>query len=200
MSAANAMIESELAYRAVAAALGAVGFAVRFYYQLRMRSVERVSARHLRRDQVYYWLVFAAFMLVFVYAFTPALDFAHIPLQALVRWSGLLLGILGIALLIATHRALGRNWSGQLEIADGHKLVVAGPYRRIRHPMYTAIFCTALAYSLLSANWIVAIANLAAVTLMYRARVADEEQMLIDQFGDDYRAYMRRTGRLIPKF
>jgi protein-S-isoprenylcysteine O-methyltransferase Ste14 len=46
----------------------------------------------------------------------------------------------------------------------------------------------------------VAIANLAAVTLMYWARVADEEQMLIDQFGDEYRAYMRRTGRLIPKF
>ena len=41
----------------------------------------------------------------------------------------------------------------------------------------------ALAYSLLSANWIVAIANLATVTLMYWARVADEEQMLIDQFG-----------------
>jgi len=66
--------------------------------------------------------------------------------------------------------------------------------------MYTAIFCMALAYSLLSANWIVAIANLAAVTLMYWARVADEEQMLIDQFGDEYHAYMRRTGRLIPKF
>lgn len=194
------MIESELAYRAAAAALGAVGFAVRFYYQLRTRSVGRVSARHLQRDQIYYWLVFAAFLLVFVYAFTPALDFAHISLHALVRWSGSLLGILGIVLLIATHRALGRNWSGQLEIADGHRLVVAGPYRRIRHPMYTAIFCTALAYSLLSANWIVAIANLAAVTLMYWARVADEEQMLIDQFGDEYRAYARRTGRLIPKF
>jgi protein-S-isoprenylcysteine O-methyltransferase Ste14 len=82
---------------------------------------------------------------VFVYAFTPALDVAHISLHALVRWSGSLLGILGIALLIATHRALGRNWSGQLEIADSHRLVVAGPYRRIRHPMYTAIFCMALA-------------------------------------------------------
>jgi protein-S-isoprenylcysteine O-methyltransferase Ste14 len=129
------MIESELAYRAAAAALGAVGFAVRFYYQLRTRSVGRVSARHLQRDQVYYWLVFAAFLLVFVYAFTPALDFAHISLHALVRWSGSLLGILGIVLLIATHRALGHNWSGQLEIAEG-----------------------------------------------------------------EYRSYMRRTGRLVPKF
>jgi protein-S-isoprenylcysteine O-methyltransferase Ste14 len=35
---------------------------------------------------------------------------------------------------------------------------------------------------------------------MYFARVSDEEQMLIDQFGDEYRAYMRRTGRLVPRF
>ena len=50
-----------------------------------------------------------------------------------------------------------------------------------------------------TANWIVAIANIAAVTLMYVARVADEEKMMIDQFGDEYRAYMRNTGRLLPK-
>lgn len=66
--------------------------------------------------------------------------------------------------------------------------------------MYTALVCMAFAYSLLSANWIVAGTNIVAVTLMYLARVRDEEQMLIDQFGDDYRAYMRRTGRLVPKF
>jgi protein-S-isoprenylcysteine O-methyltransferase Ste14 len=116
-----------------------------------------------------------------------------------VRWPGLGFAIAGICLLDATHRALGRNWSGKLEIAEGHQLIVAGPYRRMRHPMYTALFCMAFAYSLLSANWIVAAANIAAVALMYLTRVRDEEQMLIDQFGDEYRAYMRRTGRLLPR-
>lgn len=65
--------------------------------------------------------------------------------------------------------------------------------------MYTALFCIAFAHSLLSANWIVAATNIVAVTLMYLARVRDEEQMLIDQFGDKYREYMRHTGRLLPK-
>jgi len=193
------MFESEFAFRAAAATLGAAGLAVRLYYQRRVRNVQRTSARHLRRDQAYYWLVFSAFLLVFVYAFTSVLDVAHIDLYAAVRWIGLLLGVLGIALLISTHRALGPNWSGQLEIATGHTLIVAGPYKRVRHPMYTAIFCTALSYSLLSANWIVAIASIGSVMLMYWARVADEEQMLIDQFGDEYRSYMEKTGRLIPK-
>jgi protein-S-isoprenylcysteine O-methyltransferase Ste14 len=46
---------------------------------------------------------------------------------------------------------------------------------------------------------VIAAANLLAVTLMYAARVRDEERMMLDQFGDEYRAYMQRTGRLIPK-
>ena len=194
------MLDPELPYRIAVGGTWIIGYAVRLYYERRARGVQRVSARHLTRDRIFYWLVFTAFVLALVYAFTPFLDAAHLPLPAIVRWLGLPFAVLGVALLRATHHALGRNWSGKLEIAAEHRLIVAGPYRRVRHPMYTALFCIAFAYSLLSANWIVAGANILAVTLMYFARVNDEEQMLIDQFGDEYRAYMRRTGRLVPRF
>ena len=157
------------------------------------------SARHPARERILYWMVFTAFVLALVYAFSPFLDAAQVRLPAAVRWLGLPFGVLGVALLRATHHALGHNWSSKLEIAAGHQLIAVGPYRRVRHPMYTALFCIAFAYSLLSANWIVAGANVLAVTLMYLARVRDEEQMLIDQFGDEYRAYMKGTGRLLPK-
>lgn len=192
-------MDGELAYRIAVGATWIVGYAIRLYHERQAREVQRVRARHLARERILYWMVFAAFVLALVYAFSPFLDVAHVPVPAPLRWLGLPFAILGVALLSATHRALGRNWSGKLEIADGHQLIVVGPYRRVRHPMYTALFCIAFAYSLLSANWIVAIANLGAVTAMYLARVADEEQMLIDQFGEEYRAYMRRTGRLIPR-
>jgi protein-S-isoprenylcysteine O-methyltransferase Ste14 len=194
------MLDPELPYRIAVGGTWIIGYAVRLYYERRARGVQRVSARHLTRDRIFYWLVFTAFVLALVYAFTPFLDAAQLPLPAIVRWLGLPFAVLGVALLRATHHALGRNWSGKLEIAAEHRLIVAGPYRRVRHPMYTALFCIAFAYSLLSANWIVAGANILAVTLMYFARVNDEEQMLIDQFGDEYRAYMRRTGRLVPRF
>lgn len=193
------MSDRELPYRIAVGCTWIISYAIRLYYERQARSVQRVSARHPTRERILYWTVFTAFVLALVYAFSPFLDAAHVRLSATVRWLGVPFAVLSVALLRATHHALGRNWSGKLEIAAGHQLIVVGPYRRVRHPMYTALFCMAFAYSLLSANWIVAGANIVAVTLMYLARVGDEEQMLIDQFGDEYRAYMRRTGRLIPK-
>src|SRR5262249_39702245 len=135
----------------------------------------------------------------FVYAFSSVLDFAHLPLAPALRWLGLPFGLTSLWLFVSTHRALGRNWSGILEISEQHRLVATGPYRRVRHPMYSSFFCLALCYAFLSANWLIAATNLLAVTLMYAARVQDEERMMLDQFGDEYRAYMQRTGRLIPK-
>jgi protein-S-isoprenylcysteine O-methyltransferase Ste14 len=193
------MLEDELAYRMTVGTLGIAGFALRLYYQRQFRDVRRTEARSIGRDKALYWCVFGAFLLAFLYAFSSLLDFAQVPLAPALRWIGLPIGLTAILLLIATHRALGRNWSGVLEISDRHRLIVNGPYRRVRHPMYTALFCVALSNALLSANWLVAVTNLGAVTLMYIARVADEERMLVDQFGDEYRAYMRRTGRLIPR-
>ena len=193
------MNDVEFAYRATVAALGIAGFAVRFYFQWQLRRVQRVERRDAARDQAFYWLVFCAYLLTFIYAFSSLLDFAHLPLPALVRWIGLPFGVTAVLLLVATHRALGRNWSGILELSERHRLVATGPYSRVRHPMYSAFFCLAGAYALLSANWVIAASNLLAVTLMYVARVSAEERMMIEQFGDEYRAYMQRTGRLIPK-
>jgi protein-S-isoprenylcysteine O-methyltransferase Ste14 len=193
------MNRNEIVFRATVAALLIAGFAVRFYYQAQQRHVERVSARSLGRDKFFYWLVFTSYVLVLVYSFSTLLDAAHVDLPDALRWLGAPFGIAGVALLAATHRALGRNWSGVLEIAEKHALIVSGPYRRVRHPMYTAFFCIAIANALLCANLIVAIVGLAAVAMMYVARVTDEEAMLIEQFGDEYRRYMQRTGRLVPK-
>jgi protein-S-isoprenylcysteine O-methyltransferase Ste14 len=193
------MLENELAYRIAVGSLGIAGFAMRFYFQRQFRDARRTEARNTARDKSLYWCVFAALVLPFLYAFSGLLDFAHVPVPAAVRWIGLPVGLAGLALLFATHRALGRNWSGVLEISEQHRLVVSGPYRRVRHPMYSALFCVVLSNALLSANWLIALTNLGCVTLMYFARVRDEEHMMIDQFGDEYRAYMKRTGRLIPR-
>jgi protein-S-isoprenylcysteine O-methyltransferase Ste14 len=192
------MNDTEFVYRATVAVLGITGFGIRFYFQWQLRRVQRIARRSAGRDQVFYWLVFSAYVLAFVYAFSGLLDFAHFDLPPAVRWLGLPAGLLSLWLLVSAHRALGRNWSGILEISEQHRLVVTGPYNRVRHPMYSAFFCLAASYALLSANWLIAASNLGAVTLMYLARVRDEERMMLEQFGEEYRVYMARTGRLIP--
>jgi protein-S-isoprenylcysteine O-methyltransferase Ste14 len=77
--------------------------------------------------------------------------------------------------------------------------VTSGPYARIRHPLYAAMFAWAIALALLTANWIfVALTVLTiAGTLV---RIPKEEQMMLEAFGDEYKATMQRTGRFFPKF
>jgi protein-S-isoprenylcysteine O-methyltransferase Ste14 len=116
----------------------------------------------------------------------------------------IMLGILLIpaALLMfrLTHKALGRNWSVSLQLKDEHKLITEGVYARIRHPMYSAFWLWALAQALILPNWVAGFAGILGFGTLYLLRVGPEEQMMLDGFGDDYRAYMGRTGRLWPKF
>jgi len=97
-----------------------------------------------------------------------------------------------------THEALGRNWSVTLEVRENHRLVTEGIYRYLRHPMYTAFWLWALAQALLLPNWIAGPAGLLGFGTLYFFRVSREEQLMLDTFGEEYRAYMARTRRIIP--
>jgi protein-S-isoprenylcysteine O-methyltransferase Ste14 len=101
-------------------------------------------------------------------------------------------------LFYVSHRGLGKNWSISLVIRKEHQLVTTGVYRLVRHPMYSSFFLLAVAQALLLPNWFAGAAGLAGVGLMYVARVRQEEQMMLERFGADYRGYMARTKRLVP--
>ncbi len=93
---------------------------------------------------------------------------------------------------------LGSEWSPQLQLREGHHLVTSGPYARIRHPMYTGITGFGVGLALVSANWVfVALVALVVVGLLLR--IPREEEMLIAEFGDEYRMYKHRTGSLLPR-
>lgn len=85
-----------------------------------------------------------------------------------------------------------------MQTREGHQLVTAGIYERIRHPMYAATFLLGIAHLLFVPNWIVGPAYLVTFGILYVFRVAREERMMLDRFGLEYEAYMRRSGRLIP--
>ena len=126
------------------------------------------------------------------------LDRFHIAFPDWLRWAGFGLGLISILFWTWTQFALGKDWSPQLQLRTNHHLVTTGPYTHIRHPMYTAITGFGVGLALVGANWI-----FVALTLLVIAglalRIPKEEKMLINEFGDEYRSYMQRTGSLYPK-
>jgi protein-S-isoprenylcysteine O-methyltransferase Ste14 len=114
------------------------------------------------------------------------------------RWTGAALLVVAGALMIWIFRSLGSNLTDTVVTRQQHSLVTHGPYRWIRHPLYTAAALLTGAMSLVAANWFVLVTGALTVALLVvRTRV--EERNLVARFGDSYRAYMERTGRFLPR-
>jgi len=129
----------------------------------------------------------------------PWWPWTHIPLGEYVQWIGIIVSIIPIFYLVWVHRHLDKQWSIALEIQEDHKLITTGPYKRIRHPMYLGIFVYTIGLCLISLDILVTLFFVFTIWVNYR-RIPNEEQMMIDQFGDEYIKYMGKTGRLIPSF
>lgn len=138
-------------------------------------------------------------LLPFLYVATGFPKAADYPFSPLRGWLGAAVALAALAMFRLTHKALGRNWSVSLEVRETHKLVTHGVYARVRHPMYTAFWLWAVAQALLLPNWVAGLSGLVGFGTLYFFRVGREEKLMLDTFGDEYRAYMARTARLIPR-
>ncbi len=109
---------------------------------------------------------------------------------------GLILTIGGIAFAIWARRSLGRNWSGVPSIKQDHELVTSGPYRFVRHPIYTGVSIGLLGSSFVGGPaWLIAFVIYTAV---FVARIPVEERYMMQLFPDQYPAYRARTKALVP--
>lgn len=172
--------------------------AVRKAYTAPYRTLKTVEDRKSLLDMLLLGLAGVGMLIPLVYVFSSALDFADYSLPDWLGWVGTALFGFAIWLLWRTHVDLGRNWTPMLGIRDEHTLVTEGVFSYIRHPMYAAHMLWAIAQVLMLHNWIAGFSFLVIVIPHYLFRVNDEEQMMLDQFGEGYREYMQRTGRIIP--
>jgi protein-S-isoprenylcysteine O-methyltransferase Ste14 len=144
-------------------------------------------------------LMVALIVFPLIYSITNWLNFANYILPDLLGWLGVFILTSSLFVFARSHMDLKANWSPSLEIRQDHELVTKGIYRTIRHPMYASLWLGAIAQILLLQNWIAGPLNLLLFTAFYFLRVPAEEKMMLDTFGDQYREYMNKTGRVFPR-
>ncbi len=180
--------------------IGAIAWGViRAPHQRRAwKTKTRVNARNIREKLLLTSSLTGLGIVPFVYTATGFPRFADYPFQPALAWLGTLIFLGALWLFYATHKMLGRNWSDSLEVRESHTLVTGGPYRLVRHPMYSAFFLWALAQALLLPNWVAGFSGMVGFGILFFGRVAHEERLMLETFGEPYRRYIGRTARVIP--
>lgn len=115
------------------------------------------------------------------------------------RLTGFPIALAGFALLQWAQVSLGKSWSDTPRMIRGQALVTHGAYRWIRHPIYGAILLIFGSTLLISSNWLIGLPWLAMTAIEVASRIKFEESLMIEFFGDEYRDYMKKTGRFAPR-
>jgi protein-S-isoprenylcysteine O-methyltransferase Ste14 len=124
---------------------------------------------------------------------------ASLDVPRTLRWLGLLLGVLTLPAIHWVLSTLGRNVTETVLTKEHHELVTTGPYRWVRHPLYTTGLTLLLALGLMAGSWFVLVATGIAFVMLRVLVIPREEQALLAKFGERYRTYMVVTGRLLPR-
>ena len=143
---------------------------------------------------------FGMLIIPFIHIFTGCLDSFKMNLPDWIRLSGSVVASFGLAFLWRVHKVLGSHWSPITELTKEHKLIRSGPYKYIRHPMYSAFYLLIIGTWLNMSNWFIGLGGLFAWSVFCLMRIRMEEKMMIKEFGAEYKEYMKRTGSLFPKF
>lgn len=192
---------NEASFRLLFGIFWIVAFLVRIYFQKKAAGAEIRRKREGGRTLPYFFLFMFSYILLLGYVFTGWFDFAQVNLPV---WIRLVFGagslVLYVWLFGWSHMVLGKNWSPGLVIFTSHQLVTSGPFRYVRHPMYTAFILSAIGWLFLSANWLLGGFYFLSAVAMIAERLRDEERMLVETFGDEYRAYKSKTPGIFPRF
>jgi len=170
------------------------------YYRKTKRAGYKTVIEERKRYSVWLsiFICYEVFTFFIYILFPQALAWATARFPLWSRLIGAFLGMVALSWFIWIHRTLGSNLSVRLQIKDLQTLITDGPYRWVRHPMYTAFYVLHMAVFFLTANWFIGITWLAGLTVIILLRVKREEAMMIERFGEQYVLYMARTGRFIP--
>lgn len=192
---------SELFFKITFVILWVIYIFIRVPFDKTYKQEEKIKTNHSTKEKALLFVLSVGLLLIpLIWSFTPFLASFNLGLPVWVRSLGVILAIFSLFYFRWIHKALGANWSPTLEIRKGHQLIKSGVYKKIRHPMYAQIWLWTIAQFLIVSNLFAGFSGLIAWSVLYFIRVPNEEKMMVENFGDEYTEYMKRTGRVFPKF
>jgi len=195
-------METELIFRIILPVL-MIAFALHRGYYVRKQGKQENTLKKREEglaSKIAGILGIVGFAATVVYVIKPSwLAWAALPFPLWLRWSGVGTALLGFALLQWSQNTLGKNWSDMPRMMKGQSLITSGPYQFIRHPIYTAFILILGSTLFISANWLMGLSWIGMTLLEVVSRIGFEENLMLEYFGDEYRRYMKRTGRLLPR-
>lgn len=193
---------SEIPFRVALVVVIVLTMAVTVYHRLQAaKSGETISRKEegyafavtLRLAGLFLWIATFGYLL-----FPDFFSWASVPLPEGIRWVGVTTGTLCSLLMYWTLSSLGKNLTDTVVTRKEATIVTHGPYRWVRHPFYVTAALLMASVTVLTANWLIGLTSLIVLVLL-AVRTPKEEAMLTERFGDQYRDYMARTGRFIPR-
>jgi protein-S-isoprenylcysteine O-methyltransferase Ste14 len=127
----------------------------------------------------------------------PWLGMRILPRSAVLFWTSVALTLAGLLFCVWARVYLGRNWSGTVTLKEDHELVTGGPYRLVRHPIYTGLLLAVVGSAAARGNLAAAAAIVLTAAALWR-KLRMEESWMREQFGAHYQSYSRRVAALIP--
>lgn len=170
------------------------------YWGITWLRVKRTKAREKSADRlITLVVVLLAYCLLFAqWLRMGPLRLRFVPEEAWIGWAGVVLTWVGTAVAIWARYCLGEYWSARVTLKEGHQLIRSGPYKYVRHPIYTGMLLACVGAALVVGEW----RGVLAVVLLLAAhsrKALREERLLTTEFGDDYTSYRRSTGFLFPR-
>lgn len=191
---------SETIFKIIFVALWVIYILIRAPFDKQYKQEEKSKANHSESEK--YLLVLMSLGLIIIpliWIFTPFFNNFKMEFPVWLRMFGIVIFVLSLFYFRWIHKTLGTNWSPTLEIRKGHQLIKTGPYKTIRHPMYTQIWLWTFAQVLLISNLVAGFSGITVWAILYFIRVPKEEKMMIENFGDEYLKYMKKTSKIFPK-
>jgi protein-S-isoprenylcysteine O-methyltransferase Ste14 len=165
---------------------------------LKLKSIKRREPRGERLIQLVFMV--AAYFLMFDDQFSRGwLTTRFVPAWPSIGKFGVTVAVVGIALAIWARWHLGENWSATVTLKEGHELISSGPYRYMRHPIYSGMLLAFVGTALALGEYR-ALISVGIVLVAFYTKAKKEELFLTQEFGEKFREHSRRTGMFLPKF